>query len=392
MKILVVDPADFFGGAEYFTLDILQELHEKNDIEFCILSTGKSEKYMNLLPENIQKKTIDLPRLRPFRPIALLQTLRKIKKIIDQFQPDILHSNSVRAGIFCSFFPKKNWTHFSHDFTTPKFFAKRLGKAKKIFSCSQVVKQDLIQKGISAQKIKVIPNGIHMDFSPLLRGDTEGYKKIGEASSFCLEKKSGCPSDSPRIPLLTSPQEGGSIISLVGRIDIWKGQDIFVQAAELLQKDLPNTEFRIYGEANTHDKKTQDFEKKLRDFVTEKNVKNIVFCGQETREKIFSETDIIVHASTKPEPFGRTVLEALAFGVPVLASDDGGVREILAGNDFAEFRVEPNNPRELAKKILFLVRNTKLQEKFKTLASQRAQAFDIKKIAAEIEKEWKRIA
>lgn len=362
MKILLLDPADFFGGAEYFTIDILDELSQKKDVQVRLLTTGKSEKYKNLIPSNVHIQEMNLPRLRPFRPFALWKTLRKIKKEIEHFQPDVLHSNSVRAGIFCSFFPEK-WTHFSHDFTTPQWLVKRFGKAQKIFSCSQVVKKDLEKKGIPAQKIKVIPNGISV-------GNARERSSIRTGHDQSLQK---------------------IIISLIGRIDTWKGQDIFVQAAELLQKDLPDVGFRIYGKSSEHDKKTIEYEKKLRDFVEEKKLKNVYFCGQEKREKIFTETDIVIHASTQPEPFGRTVLEALAHGIPVLASDNGGVREILAGRDFKEFRVEPKNPRELAKKILFLTRNTALQEKFKTLAAQRVHAFNLEKITNEMEKEWKKI-
>lgn len=375
MKILLLDPADFFGGAEYFTIDILREFSQHSEISFCLITSGKSEEYVKKIPKNISPIVLDIPRLRPFHPFAPIKTLLKIKKIIKEFSPDIVHSNSVRAGILLSFFAKENWTHFSHDFTTPKLLTKRLQKAKKIFSCSQGVKKDLIQKGVSSKKIKVIPNGIPLPFKK---------NKVKEADAKNICERS--PKKSAHSQSLQNP-----VISLVGRIDTWKGQDIFIQAAELLKKDLPHAEFRIYGKSSKHDKKTQEFEKKLQDFVDKKNLQNVQFCGQKDRKEIFSTSDIIVHASTKPEPFGRTVLEALAFGVPIIASDAGGIHEILTGNDFSDFRVEPKNPRELAKKILFLTRKRALHKKFKILAAQRVQAFDIKKIVLEIEKEWQKI-
>lgn len=353
-NILIIDPADFLGGAELFTIDILLELAQKKDIVFTLITSGKSTEYLEKIPKEIKVEMMSIPRLRPFRPLALIKIVWKIKREIKKNQIDIVHSNSVRAGIICRFL-NVPWTHFAHDFTTPKRLSFLFQKAEKIFSCSQVVKEDLMKKGISGKKIRVIPNGIK--------------------SSLRLNRNQHGDIKNP-------------VISLVGRIDTWKGQDIFVQAAELLQKDLPKADFRIYGKASQHDKKTITFEKQLKNLVEEKNLTNVQFMGYKEKEEVFSETDILIHASTKPEPFGRTVLEALAYGVPVLASDDGGIREILSGRDFFPFRIPANNPKKLAKGILTLVRDKKLQEKYQQLAKQRVQAFSLRQITKQIKKEW----
>ena len=354
MNILICDPADFFGGAEGYTIDILRVLTKKTEHNITLLTTGKSDEYQKNIPKTVKVIRMDIPRLRPFRPIAFLTTLLYMRTILRTQKWDIIHSNSVRAGIFFSMFAKQYcWTHSAHDFTMPKWTSGFFRRAKGIFACSHAVKKDLIRKGVPGKKIYVVPNGLPLD---------------------------------THAPLPFSKKEK-TIVALVGRIDGWKGQDVFLRAAELLKDELPDVEFRLYGTANTHDKKTQAYEKTLRAMA--KQLPNVRFCGHEKRENIFSDITLLVHASTQPEPFGRTVLEALFFGVPVIASDDGGVREILAGEEFSDFRITPNNPHALAKKILFLLRNPKKQEEFWHLAEQRKKAFDLQKIVNTMEKIWK---
>ena len=70
---------------------------------------------------------------------------------------------------------------------------------------------------------------------------------------------------------------------------------------------------------------------------------------QEDIERVYPEFDVTVHYSTRPEPFGRVVLESMACGVPVIAADEGGPREILGGEGEGGWLVEPRNPEALAR-------------------------------------------
>ena len=67
-------------------------------------------------------------------------------------------------------------------------------------------------------------------------------------------------------------------------------------------------------------------------------------------KQLYAVADVVVSASKRPESFGRTVLESLAIGTPVVAYDHGGVGEILA-EIFPQGRVELNNSQQLSDKI-----------------------------------------
>ncbi len=71
---------------------------------------------------------------------------------------------------------------------------------------------------------------------------------------------------------------------------------------------------------------------------------------QEDVERVYPEFYVTVHYSIRPEPFGRVVLESMACGVPVIAADEGGPREILGGDGEGGggWLVEPRNPEALA--------------------------------------------
>lgn len=86
--------------------------------------------------------------------------------------------------------------------------------------------------------------------------------------------------------------------------------------------------------------------------------KRIVWVGNQTQmANLYAVVDVVVSASTRPEAFGRTALEALAVGTPVAAYNHGGVAEIL-GEIFPLGQVEPFNKQKLAEKINSLLTET----------------------------------
>ena len=69
---------------------------------------------------------------------------------------------------------------------------------------------------------------------------------------------------------------------------------------------------------------------------------------QEEIELVYPEFDITVHYSLRPEPFGKVIVESMACGVPVIAADEGGPREILGTQQDGGWLVEPRDPLALA--------------------------------------------
>lgn len=117
-------------------------------------------------------------------------------------------------------------------------------------------------------------------------------------------------------------------IGLVGRISPWKGQDIFIQAAALVNRRFPNARFFIIGAALFGE---DQYEQEVRRLPGQLGIEDIVeFTGfRSDIKRAIAELDLVVHASTKGEPFGQVIIEGMAAGKPVVATNGGGVPEIV---------------------------------------------------------------
>lgn len=121
-------------------------------------------------------------------------------------------------------------------------------------------------------------------------------------------------------------------VGLVGMLIPWKGQEIFLEAAKLLQDEIPKLKMVCIG--GTPD----DFipyEHKLRNQVRDIGLENtVIFSGHYAdMPTVYNGLDIVVSASTSPEPLGVVVVEAMAMSRPVIAPDHGGAVEIIENHE-----------------------------------------------------------
>lgn len=118
------------------------------------------------------------------------------------------------------------------------------------------------------------------------------------------------------------------IIALVGRISPWKGQHIFLEAAARVRETFPQARFWVVGAALFEE---HDYERSLHDLMARHGLQDTVeFLGfREDIPQVLEQADIVVHASTLGEPFGQVVIEGMAAGKPVIATDGGALPEII---------------------------------------------------------------
>lgn len=122
--------------------------------------------------------------------------------------------------------------------------------------------------------------------------------------------------------------EDAYVVGLVGLLIPWKGQDLFIDAAKILKEKIPNLKMPIIG--GTPDD-CIEYENRLRERVTTEDLENIiVFTGHTDKmEAVYNGLDIVVSASTDPEPLGTVVIEAMAMKRALVAPNHGGAREML---------------------------------------------------------------
>jgi glycosyltransferase involved in cell wall biosynthesis len=115
-------------------------------------------------------------------------------------------------------------------------------------------------------------------------------------------------------------------VGIVGRFVEWKGQHVFLEAAQKLVTSGVEARFVLVGAPLFGE---QGYAATLEKQAAALGGR-VEFTGfQSDIPRVMRELDVFVHASTTPEPFGQVVIEAMAEGLPVIASDGGGIREII---------------------------------------------------------------
>ena len=126
--------------------------------------------------------------------------------------------------------------------------------------------------------------------------------------------------------VVSAKNPGLFYIGLIGRISPWKGQHIFLQAAAHVFKRFPNARFVIIGAAlfGEYDQEVRRLPKRL-------GIEDVVeFAGfRSDIDQVIAGLDLVVHASTTGEPFGQVIIEGMAAGKPIVATNGGGVPEIV---------------------------------------------------------------
>ena len=129
-------------------------------------------------------------------------------------------------------------------------------------------------------------------------------------------------------PLPSSKDILPAMITLVGRIAEWKGQHVFIDAASAVLARFPDTRFQIVGAPLFGE---YEYEQSLHQAVAARGLQGrIAFLGfREDVPALLAQATIVVHASTLGEPFGQVVIEGMAAGKPVVATDGGALPEIV---------------------------------------------------------------
>lgn len=149
-------------------------------------------------------------------------------------------------------------------------------------------------------------------------------------------------------------------VGMAGRINRWKGQKLLVDAAEIVNQKYPDTIYKIAGDVYTGE---EFIKEDLVEYIEQKGLtKSVELLGQvNNMAEFYGGLDIFVLPSTQPEPFGLVVIEAMDFGLPVIATKHGGPVEIIdEGMD--GFLVDWENATEMADRIIELIESPDKRE------------------------------
>jgi glycosyltransferase involved in cell wall biosynthesis len=273
---------------------------------------------------------------------AAVRYVRQFRRAVLAANADIIHSNGVKSHLLSRFLPRRagRVVWHIHDLlgiraVNAKILKHAAGHVSGAIAISQAVANDLT-KVLPATPVFTILNAVDTDhFSP---ADTDGAM---------LDQLAGL-----------EPAPAGTVrVGLVATFARWKGQDIFLDAIAKLPPDLP-ARFFIVGGSIYHTAGSQFSREELQARAASLGVTGKVgFIGfQKDPLNIYRALDVMVHASSRAEPFGLTIVQAMACGKPVIVSNSGGAAELFTQN-LDGIGVRPGNADDLASAISALVRN-----------------------------------
>ena len=300
----VTDAVQIRGGAEFSFYRILEGLKGKHEI---IVAAPPGE-YADKLGElGLNIKLMEMKVFRHSNPLPFIKTVFRLNKEIKAFNPDWVYANGFNACEFSCLAAKlsgKKYGYYVRDF--PEILDTWLRKycfkkADKLIANSQAVKREMVEFfSLNPEKIEVVYPQIDTDkFKPLPASNAQ-VKKV--------KKELGL--------------QGKFVVGCFGRISREKGQDYLIEAVKQLNN--PKIKLLIVGDSKIGSK---EFESELREQAKGLG-DNCLFLGfRNDLVELINACDLVVCPSKK-EPFGRVIVEAIACGKPVIATDTCGAKEI----------------------------------------------------------------
>jgi glycosyltransferase involved in cell wall biosynthesis len=334
--------------------------------------------------------------------IAQSRLREQLAEILRRRRPALLHANSLAMGRLsgpvaadCGL---PSIAHLRDIIRLSVQAVADLNRHRRLLAVSAATREFHVAGGLDAEKTHVLYNGVDLEeFCPRT---PMGY----------LHRELGLPSDA-------------QLIGNIGQIGLRKGQDVLLQAAEMIdhslgagltatgvadipvcqdggvtlgrQECLPhraeNVHFLIVGERNSDKEESRQYEEKLRVVAGTRLPGRVHFLGRRNNiPSLLNELTLLVHTA-RQEPLGRVLLEAAASGVAVVATDVGGTREIFPPEADAARLVPPDDPARLAT-TLDLLGNRELLKHLGTAARCCAEErFDIRKNVGELIRHYKAI-
>ena len=182
------------------------------------------------------------------------------------------------------------------------------------------------------------------------------------------------------------------IILLPGRLTSWKGQEVFIEAINLINIEIGYEAF--YAVILGSDQGRELYKKKLirlsEQYRMSKQIRFIDNC--KNMALAYKVSDIIVSASNEPEAFGRVSVEAQSMGKPIIASNIGGSNETII-NEKTGFLFESNNAKSLSKQILRVLNMDETSLKTIGIEARKnaTQRFNVEKMCFSTYSEYKRL-
>lgn len=299
------------GGVERGTLEVSQALCQAGHRSIVISAGGR------LVPELEKAGAEHIQWGIGKKSLLSLRYVYHLRRYLEKHPVDILHARS-RLPAWIAYLAWKGMDKHTrprfittvHGLYSVKKYSSIMMRGEVVIAVSNTVKKYILDNYplVDASHIRLIYRGV----------DAKQFPYHYQPNSAWLAEWNK----------LYPQLAGKQLVTLPGRLTRLKGHHDFIQMMAQLIKNNNNVVGLIVGD---EDPRRQAYAAEIREQVNAAGLQDyVVFTGyrQDMRE-IYAVSDIVLSLSKKPESFGRTSLEALSLGTPVIAYDHGGVGEIL---------------------------------------------------------------
>lgn len=314
MRVLVLRGVDGAGGgADEIILRSAQSIdNNRIDMRLCFFRHIQDELFT--FEKRSRELGLDYCEIR-HRGRFDLSAFLKLRRIISDFRPDIVHSHDYKASFFSRVVTRKRHVRTvatSHGWTGSGFVEKNvyypgdrrvLRSFDHVIAVSDDIRKTLIRGGVSPNRISVLLNGISKDFvaSPRTR---ESVRR-----DFDL-------------------LEGDFVLGAVGRIEHQKRFDLMLVAFQQVLQPIPHAKLLIIGEGSLR----SSIQAQIAQMGLSGSCRMLGHCDD--MPKVYKAFDMLVQSSDY-EGTPTVIVEAMALGIPVVATNAGGTAQLAIPNEHA---------------------------------------------------------
>ena len=337
IKVLQVIPKLGYGGAETGCYDIAHYLPENGCESFIVTSGGELTKFV----DKKKVKLIKLP-VHSKNPLLILINTILLIGIILFFKITIVHARSRAPAWSCLFATKLTNRKFVTTFHGTYNFR---GKFKKLYN-SVMVRSDLIIAGSN-----FIFSHIKENYSEFLKSQKKFLVIFRGINVDYFDSSTKLENDEKNLLQKWNINDEKKIILMPGRLTSWKGQELFIEAINLVKIELGYEAFHavILGNDQGRDLYKKKLIRLTEQYHLTNQIKFVDHC--EDMALAYKVSDIIVSASIEPEAFGRVAVEAQSMEKLIIASNIGGSNETII-DEKTGFLFKSGDAESLSKKII----------------------------------------
>ncbi len=362
MKIVQIITRLILGGAQEHTLLTCRLLARRgHDVTLITGPAIGPEGGLFEQTEGQGYEVITINELvRPICPIYDLISFYKVRRLLKQLKPDIVHTNSAKAGIIGRFAahtikPRPKIVHTIHGLAFHPYQNRILNKFYIAVEKAAAKRTDCFISVADAMTAQATAAGI---------GEPEKFVTAYSAIEEDAFLRPVSENEKSEFRRKYGIADDAVVLVSIARLFMLKGHDYIIESAKKLSTQFDNAVWLFVGDGNLSD----TYKRQVKELgLTER----IRFTGLLPPAQIplaIRASDILVHCSLR-EGLARALPQAMLCGRPVISFDVDGAREVV--NENTGFLIEPKNIEQLIKASSELIEDAALREKLGR-AGQRA--------------------